>query len=124
MKPDDYLKNVKINVWKEKFAIAKCRRPLDGSFAVIKDKNEITCVIDQAKIKEGVIEIERGWKILTFETALPFKLVGFLARVSKLLAEERISIFVVSAYSIDHILVKDKDLQKALKKLKGLGCVV
>jgi hypothetical protein len=53
---------------------------------------------------------------------LPFGLVGFLATVSKALADEGISIYVISAYSTDHILIKEKDILKAKKKLKKLGC--
>lgn len=55
---------------------------------------------------------------------LPFGLVGFLAKVSKVLVDEKISIFAISAYSTDHILVKKKDLEKAIKKLENLGCIV
>jgi len=124
MKPDDYLRNTKIDIWKGTFAVVKSKKPMPNSFAAISDKNEITCVIDQEKIREeDAIEIEGGWKILTFETVLSFELVGFLARVSKALAEEGISIFVISVYSTDHILMKEKDLQKAVNKLKGLGCM-
>ncbi|MDH5406415.1 MAG: ACT domain-containing protein, partial [Candidatus Aminicenantes bacterium] len=99
--------------------------PLPDAFAVIQDKNEITVVIDQSKInEEDIIEIERDWKILTFNMVLPFNLVGFLAVVSSTLAEEEISIFAISAYSTDHILVKQKHLAIAVKKLKALGCSV
>ena len=55
---------------------------------------------------------------------LLFGLVGFLAKVSKVLADEKIPIFVISAYSTDHILVKETDLAMAEEKLKELGCVV
>ncbi len=71
-----------------------------------------------------IIEIEKGWKILTFDMVLPFWLVGFLAKVSKVLADEKIPIFAISAYSTDHILVKEKDLARAGEKLKELGCIV
>ena len=112
----------KFYVWREKFAVAKSKRVLPNSFAVIRDKNEITVVIDQFKVSESdVIEIERDWKIITFDMLLPFGLVGFLAKVSKALADENISIFAISAYSTDHILVKEKDISKAIKKLEALG---
>lgn len=55
---------------------------------------------------------------------LPFGLVGFLATVSKALADEGISIYVLSAYSTDHILIKKKDIVRAEKKLRKLGCKV
>ncbi len=70
------------------------------------------------------IEIEKDWKILTFDMILPFGLVGFMAKVSQALADEKISVFAISAYSTDHILIKEKDLNKAIKKLENLGCIV
>ncbi|RLG17810.1 ACT domain-containing protein [Nanoarchaeota archaeon] len=125
MRPEDYFKNGKVYVWKEKFSIVKSKRPIRDAFAVIRDKNEITVIAEESKIDpEDVIEREDDWRIITFDMVLPFELVGFLAKVSQALAEEGISIFAVSAYSTDHILVKEEDLKKAVKKLEELGCVV
>jgi len=81
--------------------------------------------VEQSKYdEENVIKIEKDWKLLTFKMVLPFGLVGFLAKVSKVLADEKIPIFAISAYSTDHILVKEKYLAKAEEKLKELGCIV
>ncbi len=125
MESEDYFKNGKACVWKETFAVVKSKRPLPNAFAVIQDKNEITVIIDQSKINnKDVIEIEKDWKIFTFDMILPFELVGFLAKISKVLADEKISIFAISAYSTDHILVKEKDLSKAIKKLENLGFII
>jgi hypothetical protein len=112
-------------IWKETFAIIKSKKPYPNAFVNITDKNEITVIIEQSKYNnKDVIEIEKDWKILTFDMVLPFGLIGFLAKVSKVLADEKILIFAVSAYSTDHILVKEKDLARAEEKLKELGCVV
>lgn len=125
MFPDEYLRNGKVCIWKETFAIIKSKTTDPDSLAIIKDKKETTLVIDQSKFKEDyVIEIEKGWKLLTFDMILPFDLVGFLAKISKALADENITIFTLSAYSTDHILVKEKDLEKTQKKLESLGCIV
>src|SRR3989344_4642667 len=98
MKLEGYFKKGKFYIWKESFAIVKSNKPLPNAFAVIKDKNEITCVVEQSKIKDrkSVIKIENGWKIITFDIILPFGMVGFIAKISKALAEEGISIFVIS----------------------------
>lgn len=121
---ENYFKNGKVYVWKETFAIIKSKKPYPKAFANVIDKNETTVIIEQSKFNdEDVIEIEKDWKILTFDMVLPFGLVGFLAKVSKMLADENISIFVVSAYSTDHILVKEKNLTRAEEKLKELGCI-
>ncbi|MBA7604193.1 hypothetical protein ES703_11312 [subsurface metagenome] len=120
-----YFNNGKVYVWKETFTIIKAKKPFPNAFANIIDKNETTVIIEQSKYNnEDVIEIEKDWKILTFDMVLPFGLVGFMAKVSKVLADEKIPIFAVSAYSTDHILVKEKDLARAEEKLKELGCVV
>ena len=78
------IKNCKFYIWKENFAIVKAKRTCLGAFANIIDKNEITLVIEQRKVKEKeVIEIEKNWKILTFDMVLPFGLVGFTIPCSK-----------------------------------------
>jgi len=122
---ENYFKNSKVYVWKETFAIIKSKKPYPNAFANIIDKNETTVIIEQSKYNdEDVVEIEKDWKIITFDMVLPFGLVGFLAKISKVLADEKISIFAISAYSTDHILVKEKDLVRAEEKLKEFGCVV
>ena len=122
---EKYFENGKILVFQEIYAVIKAKNPVADAFANIIDKNEITVIVDQSKYdKENVIEIEKDWKVLTFDMVLPFELVGFLAKVSKVLADEKISIFAISAYSTDHILVKKKDLKRAEKKLKELGCII
>ena len=122
---ENYFKNGKVYVWKETFAIIKAKKPFLNAFANVIDKNETTVIIEQSKHNnEDVIEIEKDWKILSFDMVLPFGLVGFLAKVSKVLADEKIPIFAISSYSTDHILVKEKDLARAEEKLKELGCIV
>jgi len=121
----NYFKNGKVYVWKETFAIIKSKKPYPNAFTNIVDKNETTVIVEQSKYdEENVIKIEKDWKLLTFKMVLPFGLVGFLAKVSKVLADEKIPIFAISAYSTDHILVKEKYLAKAEEKLKELGCIV
>jgi len=121
----NYFKNGKVYIWKETFAIIKSKKVYPNAFANIIDQNETTVIIEQSKYNdEDVIEIEKDWKILTFDMILPFGLVGFLAKVSKVLADEKIPIFAISAYSTDHILVKEKNLKRAKEKLKEIGCIV
>jgi hypothetical protein len=122
---ENYFKNGKVYIWKETFAIIKSKKVYLNAFANVIDKNETTVIIERSKYNdEDVIEIEKDWKTLTFDMVLPFGLVGFLAKVSKVLADEKIPIFAISAYSTDHILVKEKDLARAEEKLKNLGCIV
>ena len=123
MKPETFLSNGSVHVWDQSFAMIRSRRTHPEAFANIIDHNEITVIMDETQVdEEDVIEIQKGWKLLTFEMVLPFELVGFLATVSNAFAEEGIPIFAVSAYSTDHLLVREKDLPKAKAKLRTLGC--
>ena len=125
MQAEDYFRNGKVYVWKETFAVVKSKKTYSTAFANIIDKNETTVIVDQSKFNEkDAVEIEKDWKILTFDMVLPFGLVGFMAKVSQAFADEKISIFAISAYSTDHVLVKEKDLNKAIKKLENLGCII
>ena len=125
MVTENYIKNGRIYFGKEKFAIVKSKRVPKDAFAIIKDRNEITVILEQSKLNmEDVIEMEKDYRIITFDMTLPFGLVGFLSRISKALTDQNISIFTVSAYSTDHILVKEKDLSSAIKALEKIGFIV
>ena len=114
-----------IQVWDRKYAICRLKLPIEDCFALIQDKNEITAIIEEEKIPHGLVEeVESGWKILTFDMILPFELVGFLAVVASELAKIQVSIFAISAFSTDHILVKETDLSKTIVQLKALGCTI
>ncbi len=109
-------------VLKGKYAVVKAKKELKGAFATINDGREITSVILETKVEEkDSFEIERDWRIITFNAVLPFGLVGFLAKVSTAIAKEKVSIFALSAYSTDHILIKEKNMEKALKALRKQG---
>lgn len=123
----EYFRNGQITVSKQTFAIATAKEPVQNAFAAIQDKKEITLVIDQAHLedhKDVLLEIDKDWKVMTFDLLLPIDMVGFIATVANALAEEGISILVLSAYSTDHILVQDYDLAKAITKIQSFGCKV
>jgi len=120
MKPD--FNNLKIKISDEKFAVMRSRRVYTDAFANIKDNGEITVIIGQNKVNDyDIIEIEKDFRLITFETVLGLNLVGFVAKISEVLANENISIFVLSSYFTDHIFVKEQDLNKAVEALKKLG---
>ena len=116
---------MKIRVSKDNFAIAKLKRIEKiprSAFVVIFDRGEITLVAKESEVEKLECEgIEKSFRLITFDMLLPFDLVGFLAKIFQALAEEGISVFAISSYSTDHILIKEKDLKKSLEVLKKLG---
>lgn len=105
--------------------MVKANRIPEDFVAVFRDQQEITVVADEQHLNDDwIVEVERGWRILSFRVKLPFELVGFLAVVAKALADAEVSIFALSAYSTDHLLVKDSDLPEAISCLESLGCTI
>jgi len=120
-----YFKNGRAVVSTETYAIVKTKRACADALAVIKDDRETTCVVEESKLRaQKFLGIEGDWRMITFDMLLPFSLVGFLAGVSGALAEAGISIFSISSYSTDHVFVKNRDLEKAVKTLEKLGMSV
>lgn len=63
-----------------------------------------------------------GWSCIKVIGPLDFGLTGILAHLSCRLAEAGISLFAVSTFDTDYILVKTDELASAVKALKAGGC--
>jgi hypothetical protein len=121
----DLMKHGKVYVWSGTYAMVRAERPCRGAVAVIRDLKETTCLVPEpVTAGRSLLAMDTGWKIVTFDMVLPFSLVGFLAKVSAALAGAGIGICALSAYSTDHILVKARDLEKALGTLEKLGFAI
>ncbi|WKN45730.1 ACT domain-containing protein [Tunicatimonas pelagia] len=121
----EFLKNCPVEIWSQHFAVVKAKYVPKDFVAVFSDREEITVVVDAQHLNDDwIIESEQGWRMLSFRVTLQFELVGFLAAVAQALADAQISIFALSAYSTDHLLVKDADLPEAIRCLESLGCAV
>ena len=57
-------------------------------------------------------------KILRINGILNFNLVGILSKISTILANENISIFVMSTFNTDYIMVKKENIKNAIEILK------
>lgn len=89
-------------------------------FSVTRTSDELSVVCSEEKIPED-IRCEKDWRILKILGPLDFSLTGILASVGAILARGKISIFAVSTYDTDYILVKDKDISRAMAKLSCEG---
>ncbi|MDE0896293.1 MAG: ACT domain-containing protein [Planctomycetota bacterium] len=65
--------------------------------------------------------IEAGWRGIRVTGTLDFALTGILAGLSKTLADADISIFALSTFDTDYILVRDKSLAAACVALRKAG---
>jgi uncharacterized protein len=64
---------------------------------------------------------ETGWRLLTVRGPLEFTLTGIMAALAGELAAAGVSLFALSTYDTDHLLVKQKDLGRAVVALRAAG---
>ncbi|MDQ2586384.1 ACT domain-containing protein [Saccharothrix yanglingensis] len=62
-----------------------------------------------------------GWRLLTVRGPLEFTLTGIMAALSGELAAAGVSLFALSTYDTDHLLVKAVDLGRAVRALRASG---
>ena len=59
--------------------------------------------------------------MMRIEGVLDFSLIGILAKISGILAEAGVSLFALSTYDTDYIMVKKESADKALGRLEEKG---
>jgi hypothetical protein len=85
-------------------------------FSITRTSDELSIVCSQNNIPNEV-KCEKDWRILKIEGPLDFSLIGILASISTILAQKGVSIFAISTYDTDYILVKNKDMDNAKESL-------
>ena len=117
---------MKIKVIKDNFSVCKVKDysqvDLNDEFCFIAktdEENSLVCITEN--VPNNVTEREDGWRVFRIQGVLDFSLIGILARISGLLAEHEIGIFVISTFNTDYILTKEENYLKAIKVLDEAG---
>lgn len=89
-------------------------------YSITKTDEELSIVVDEdVNILSNVVEY--NWKAIKIVGTLDFSLIGILSKISTILAQVEISIYAISTYNTDYILVKDDKLEKTTKVLEQNG---
>lgn len=83
------------------------------------EEKSLVCLTSM--VPENVIERDDGWKAFRIQGVLDFSLIGILAKISGILAENEIGIFAISTFNTDYILTKKEKFQKAVDTLSDAG---
>lgn len=84
--------------------------------AIIRTPNELT-IVSRVEALMECEPIEPGWRALEVEGPLDFSLTGILASLASPLAAAQISIFALSSFDTDYVLVRETDLEAAIQVL-------
>ena len=88
--------------------------------SITRTQSELSIVCSQRFLPFDV-QAERDWRAFEVKGPLDFSLVGVLAGLATTLAQAGISIFALSTYDTDYLLVKDADFERAALALTAAG---
>ena len=94
--------------------------PTTGFLSITHTAEEQSIVCLEAVVPANV-QSERGFCILKIEGRLDFSLTGILLAVAAPLADAGISIFALSTFDTDYIMVRSHELHKAVAMLEAAG---
>jgi hypothetical protein len=125
---NDTLPSVALTILPERLAV--CRLPEESEFpewarpgelqVFIRRRDELSVVCAERYVPPE-IKAERGWRALQVQGTLDFTLVGILASLTMPLAEAKVSVFSISTYDTDLIMIKEDCLERAVKALCAAG---
>ena len=111
--------------------LAVCRLPANSSVpawafakgpvnSVTRSAEELSVICNETAVPAGV-RAERGWRVMKVENTLNFALTGILVSLADPLAEAGVSIFTVSTFDSQYLMVKEASIELALKILVNAG---
>jgi hypothetical protein len=113
--------------------LAICRLPPDsaipgppaggGLWSVTRTADELSLVLPEAA-RHPDWQAETGWRAFRVDGTLDFSLTGVMASLADPLAAATVSLFVISTYDTDYVLVRERDLERATAALGAAGHTV
>lgn len=88
--------------------------------SITRTSEELSVVCGEAAVPMG-LRCERGWRALKVQGPLDFGLTGILDALTDPLAQAGISIFALSTFDTDYLLVREAWLEEALAALRAAG---
>jgi len=91
-----------------------------GFYTITRTAEELTIVCDQTLVAPAITG-NRGWRCFKVEGPLDFSETGIIFSLTQPLAQNAISVFVISTFDTDYLMVKEKDFAKASEVLTAAG---
>lgn len=128
------ISDLTLYVWPERYAVY--RLPPDAALpdwangrlvSITRTPAELSIVCAEREARpagypgSGKMKVETGWRILQVAGPLAFHLTGVLAGLTAPLAQAGISLFAISTFDTDYLLVKELNLEAAIRTLRAAG---
>ena len=93
------------------------------TFSITRTDEELSIVCPSESLSKNKVfkDIENDWNCIKVEGVLDFSLTGILSSLANTLAENKISIFAISTFNTDYLLIKSHSIEKAKVVLENEG---
>jgi hypothetical protein len=123
---------MKLIVLPEKYSIYKfktdCSLPdwiySSEFYSITKTKDELSVVAAHTDSVSETISYNTDWRILKIIGPMDLDMIGVIADISNILKEQKISIFTISTFDTDYILVKQKNLSDTILALSEKNHII
>ena len=89
-------------------------------YSVTRTEDELSIVCPLINVPKGIV-CNQGWSCLKVKGPLDLSLTGIISSIASTLERENISLFLISTYDTDYVMVKEKNLEKAIFALTEAG---
>ncbi|PFC74467.1 amino acid-binding protein [Bacillus cereus] len=91
-------------------------------FSITRTNEELSIVCASSNVPDNILkDVEHDWNCIKVEGMLDFGLTGILSSLANPLADNNISIFAISTFNTDYLLVKLHYIEKAKSVLENAG---
>ena len=121
-------RSFELTVLPERFAISQLApyAPIpewatQGSFfSVTRTCDELSVVCEHSRVPASV-RSQPGWSVLKVHGPFDLTEIGVLSSLASPLAEAKLSLFTISTFDTDYLLIASETLSTALNALEGAG---
>jgi len=89
-------------------------------FSITRTAEELSVVCCEERVPPGT-EAEAGWRCFQLLGPFSFSEIGIISSLTQPLSEGGVCVFVISTFDTDYLMVKEKDLAKAIDVLTAEG---
>ena len=89
-------------------------------FSVTRTGDELSVVCELARVPVGV-ESQTGWRVFNVHGPFVLTEIGVLSALATPLAEAKLSLFAISTFDTDYLLVASETLSAAVSALERAG---
>jgi uncharacterized protein len=124
-------RNLELTLLRERFAVCRLAPHAttpswaagDTFYSITRTAEELSVVVEESRVPADVTS-QAGWRALRVRGPFTFSETGVLASLTEPLAAKKISLFAISTFDTDYLLLFEKQLADAIATLEHAGHMI